>query len=413
MKTIMRIFVLACSCSLSFAASAAMTNSLTYAASFGKVSGGHSVTNCAVAGTVEMTVALYASQTATRALWCRRFAADVVDGSFAVVLSDDNGTDVSGTELPEVALFATLPDLFAKVEPASALWVGISNVRQDGVLLPEAATSVLTRGKVAGAPFAVVADRAERSLGSFTVRGTATVSVLETKGAMTVEDQVEFSSGVTFNRQAMFRDGGLVVTGLVSKATMDGVVAFEAESLTVSKTLSAGSVAVTGGTATTLKPASSGFVAPTTLAVSGTLATESGGTVKANACVAAEELEATADFTIPTSGVLEWPYEGTLSVPGGVYEADDANANLKGVYAQGDTPVKNESGKNALLTLATGASTGASTVRIGSDKEWACYGPVSSNSKVGVNLTTLTPLVPNDQVMATWVLTHSMKGLTK
>jgi len=363
---------------------------------------------------VEMTVALYPSESSDYPLWCRRFAADIVDGCFAVLLEDTNGTDVSLSELPHPASYGTLDSLFAgNGSPSDALWVEVSNVCADGSPLAGLA-SPLPRGKITAAPFAIVAERAECARSSFCVRGTATVAGLESFGDFHVDGIASFSDAVIFSKEASFGSGGLAVTGTVSKANMNGIGTLTAGSIVVSERLEADSVIVTNGTSTVLSSAATGYdetgefrigeirVADT-FVVGGTLTV--GGVTNGS-------LKVSGSFTLPENGVLKWDSDGTLSVPDGVYEPDNENKKLVGVYKTGQTTCNNATGKPVLLScvVGTGEKAGSSGQGTISGTGWVTYGGASS---VGIDLTTLFPMKAGESATASMVLTEYMKELSK
>jgi len=393
---------------------AAAGNALTYSATLGAARSDDEIELLATVTTnVEMTVTLYPDGSGDYPLWCRRFAADVVEGCFAVILEDTNGTDVSLTELPHPASFGTLDSLFAGREPSDEIWVEVSNVRAGGQPLAGVA-STLPRGKITAAPFAVVAERAEGSRSSFCVRGTATVAGLESIGDFRVDETASFSDAVTFNRQATFLNGGLSVTGTVSKANLGGIGTLTAESLVAEERPEVGSVVITNGASTTLSSSATGYDASREfrigeIRVAGTF--DVGGTLTATG-LTNDALEVTGTFTLPKDGKLDWDSDGTLSVPDGVYEADDENRQLVGVYKTGETDCANATGKPVLLTYVVGSGGKASASGVGkiSGQEWVCYGGASS---VGIDLTTLFPMKAGETASASMVLTEYMKELSK
>lgn len=400
------IFVL---CPLLLSAVAQAAGSLTYAATLGRTRTGAEIETYALTTNVEMTVAIYPSKDGTMPLWCRRLSTDVVNGRFAVVLADDIGIDVSLEELAHPATYGTLAKLFAATAPANETWVEVSNVCAGGQPLADVART-LPRGKIAAAPFALIAERAESSHSSFRVRGTATVAGFESIGAVHVAGNASFADTVTFNREVSFGDGGLSVTGLVSRSTLDGIGTLSSDTLSVSGELVADTVDVTDGNSTTLVTALKGFQAPESIRVAETFAV--GGTLGAET-LAADALEARGDFILPADGVLDWSFDGTLIVPDGVYAADDANKNLVAVYSMNSYSIQNETGKNAMLAFAAGAMPVSANKGSINSSRWALYGTEGSETIIGFDTTMLFPLSPGDIGSATAVITRYMKELSK
>jgi len=393
-------------CSLAFAAQATVTNALTYTAVLDKVRvSGNEIEPYGLTTNAEMTVALYPDATSAQPLWCRRFAADVVDGRFAVILADDNGLDVSMSELARPAVYGTLGALFAGIKPTDAIWVEASNLCADGKRLPGVA-SPLPRGKLAAAPYAVVAERAPSARGSFTVRGTATLVGLEALGDFDAR-VADFGNTVTFKKQANFGAQGLAVTGTVTKTTLSGVGSLVAGEISASDRLEVATLIVTNDATTVLSSSPRGFTPPQSIRVADALTV--GTSLEADA-VTAGSLTVAGDFTLPKDGVLNWYENGTLSVPGGVYEADDENANLVEVYA--DDSYQNKTGKDVLMTYTAGVYIGECAGTI-DNVNWVKYNKEDSAPDVGIDVTLLIPLKPEERAGVDTALTRYTKELSK
>jgi len=375
------------------------TNTLTYAATLGRVVDG-AVVRYPLTGEVELTLTLYPSDAAdAEALWSHRFATPVCDGDFVAEISDAVG--MRDATCPS-AKYARLDQLFRSEPVNGALWVGISNVTRDGVPLSAAATGALQRGKITGVPYAVVAQRAVSARGNFTVRGKATVSVLQTVGRLQVDGNATFGSSASFYGPAVFGSDDVTVTGTVRKTTLDGVGTLQAESVVVSESVTANVLAVTNGAATTLTPASGALANLKEAAVTGALEPADETTVSGGLS-AKKTVSVTGDLVLDTSKVI-WRDGGALSVPNGVYEP--GYKLQKDVRSTGSFSWKNESGRNALATLSAGTTEKNEIMVNGRTWATACG--------AAVNVSMLVPLRAGEELKASkGAINAFMKELSK
>jgi len=404
LKTGIAGLLVAFACSLG---AAAATNTLTYAATFGRFVNGV-VERYPLTNAVEMTLTLYGSDaTAATALWSRRVTADVVDGDFAVELSDRVGTD----DLSRNVAYASLERLLSSVPADSAFWVEVSNVTCGGEPLPEAVTDALQRGKITGVPFAVTVEKAVSARGSFTVNGRATITVLKTTGNAVFEGTTTFEGATSFDRETVFASD-MTVTGAVSRTTLDGIGTLSTpHALIVSQDVTANLLTVTGGVATTLTPAGD-LPRLGMLSVADTLSAPQGVTAGL-VDTTNETLLGAGDVTLAANGTIVWDADGKLSISNGVYEADNENSNATSIWhketsSSGNSYVwTNEGSRNCLVSATTGAGTVRDAITVGG-KVWA-YANAASNT-----VTLLAPVKAGDSFTADWgVATRTHKELSK
>lgn len=371
----------------------AMTNALTYAATFGRYDADGKVARADLTTNVEMTVALYGQESAGRALWCRRLTVPVWDGQFVVDLEDGYGE----SDLDLDPQYARLSDALTNASSAAAWWVGVSKLRIDGQTPSAVKVDAPRRGKLTAVPFALEAERAVEARGDFTVGGVATARNLTVSESL-LASNVLFGAKSSFGRHVTVGECGLVVTGLFTRPQLGLVNTVRASRLTVTKTLTAANLCVTGGVDTTVTAASDGFAPARGVTVLGTLsATESLST----GGISADSVVVTGTLALGSGGKIDWHAVGgtqpSLVAPAGVY-SDETTPTA--VYASGGAFAQNASGKDVLATHAMAASARVNLiVTNGNDAVTWCkvgnYAGVADNGAV-VGVTTLTPLAPGD-----------------